>query len=1453
MRCVAAALVLFAAVVTGAQASTVAGAAAPTTGATRGADNYRSGWYPDQTGLTPSLVAGGTFGQLFKTPVNGSVYGQPIVDDNQLLVNTENNFAYGLDPVSGAVLWSHQFGAPAQASALGCGDLAPNMGITSTPVVDQATNTEYLVVNQYLSGTSGPEGYFVHALDLTNNGAEKPGFPVQIQGAASNNPSVTFNPYYELQRPGLLLMNGVVYIAFGAHCDVAPWQGWIAGVSEAGSLTTMWTTSSTTGVSGAGIWMAGGGLVSDGPGQILFSTGNLASATAGPIPGNTPPPGLGESVVRLAVQGDGTLKPTDFFEPYDSATLDQNDIDFGSGSPVALPDSYFGTTAIPHLAVEVGKEGYVYLLNRDNLGGFETGPGGTDAVVGRYGPNGGVWSSPAVWPGDGGWVYVPTASGSVANTGSSGLMDAYHYGLDGTGKPALSLSGTSSDAFGFGSSSPVITSSGTTSGSALMWTVWSPNGGGVGAQLRAYNPVPVNGTLQMVWSAPVGTASKFNPPGVADNRMYVGSRDGFVYGFGSPVGAPLSAPAPVFPATIVGQTSTQTVTVTATAPVTVSSLTSTGSAFKLGTPSQTLPATLAAGASFTVPVTFAPSVAGPAGGGITIATTTLGNASVTLTGSGEQNGPSLTSSTTGLSFGGIPPGQQTVSSVDFANNGSQPLTFTSVTTPSAPFSAAGAPVAGTVLQPGAQILVSVTFAPTANGNFTSSLVLASNGGNVSVATTGTSSTPALLKITPMAVNYGNVAVGTTATASFTVTNVGGSSLTINKSKPPVLGPFTATSQLAEGTTILPGASLTESVNFTPSAVGGTTDGWVLNADDGQGVRTVTFDGTGVLGDPGSGGWTLNGSAKRVGTSTQLTPTTVRQQAGSAVAPALISSSGLAATFTATLGNGKASGGDGITFLIGNATDPVTSLGAKGAGLGLAGINGVAVALGTAKTPGAPSKNFVGITTGQAPGKPAGELQWVATTTKVPALRATTTVSVALSAGTLTVSLAGTQVLSAPVTVGPDVRIAFTGGTAGRPDGQAVSNATFVAAPPVTTVGDPTAGGWTLNGHAVLNGGALQLTDTTAPQEAGSAFWPTPVSSAGISATFTSSIGGGTGADGLTFVLADPSAPATSLGASGGGLGFSGVPGIAVALDTYQNAVNPSANFVGITDGPAAAGVPDQMHWLATSTTAPDLRTGTHVVAVSLVAGVLTVSIDGVRAVSSPVTVGPDVLLGFTGSDGNLTDTHSVSNVAVTAAAPSPVTLSDPTAGGWTVNGSSSLTGGALQLTPASPGYQAGTAFWPTPVSSSGLSTTFTSTIGGGTGADGLTLVLASPTTAPNSVGAVGGGLGFAGIQGIAVALDTYQNAANPSGNFVGVTDGDPDPTNPGLLHWLATSSTVPNLRATNTVTVTLVRGVLSVSVDGTQVLSLAVKVGPSVLVGFAGGTGGLTDVHAVSSVAVTAA
>ncbi len=163
--------------------------ASPADGATRDGNDYRTGWYPDQSNLTPGLVTGGTFGQLFKTAVNGSVYGQPLLDDGQILVNTENNYSYGLNPVTGKILWSRRYGTPALASELGCADLAPNMGITSTPVVNQATDTEYLVDDQYVSGNSGPQIYYMHALNLANKGCRGTWVPRGDQGDRFGRPS----------------------------------------------------------------------------------------------------------------------------------------------------------------------------------------------------------------------------------------------------------------------------------------------------------------------------------------------------------------------------------------------------------------------------------------------------------------------------------------------------------------------------------------------------------------------------------------------------------------------------------------------------------------------------------------------------------------------------------------------------------------------------------------------------------------------------------------------------------------------------------------------------------------------------------------------------------------------------------------------------------------------------------------------------------------------------------------------------------------------------------------------------------------------------------------------------------------------------------------------------------------------------------------------------------------
>jgi Bacterial lectin len=204
----------------------------------------------------------------------------------------------------------------------------------------------------------------------------------------------------------------------------------------------------------------------------------------------------------------------------------------------------------------------------------------------------------------------------------------------------------------------------------------------------------------------------------------------------------------------------------------------------------------------------------------------------------------------------------------------------------------------------------------------------------------------------------------------------------------------------------------------------------------------------------------------------------------------------------------------------------------------------------------------------------------------------------------------------------------------------------------TTLPGVGSAGWSLNGSAVTTTGGVLLTPAATGYVAGSTFYSTPVSTGNFSATFDAQLsGGGTlGADGLTLTFADPaSATVNSLGAIGGGLGFAGTTGIAVALDTYQNAVNPSGNFVGITNGPIA-GSTDQLNWLATNATAqvPNLRTGTIHVTVTAIAGVLTVSINGTQVLSKTVTLPANALIGFTAGSGYYTDNHIITNTTITA-------------------------------------------------------------------------------------------------------------------------------------------------------------------------------------------------------------
>jgi hypothetical protein len=806
---------------------------------TGGGDDLRTGWYPESSSITPQLVSGGSFGQMWSANVEGSVYAQPLLANGTLLVATENNKVYGLDPVSGALKWSKPLdvGTPWNPADIGCADLTPSIGVTSTPVIDTATNIAYMTHKTYASGTSGPARWLMDAVNIAS-GKEEPGFPVELAGAAQNAPSRTFSPTTQLQRPALLLLEGVVYAAFGSHCDTLPWQGWIFGVSEAGKVTARYVDNTTA--EGAGIWQSGAGLMSDGPGTIMFATGN-GGAPSEPAAGANPPANLGEAVVRLRVQSDGSLKPVDFFAPFNGPTLDEYDADFASGGVTGLPSEFFGTASFPHLAVADGKQGYVYLLNRDSLGGVSQGPGGSDNVIQRIGPRGGVWSRPGVWPGEGGYVYIPTSSGSSAG----GNLDVYKYGVSGSGTPSLSLAGSSEEPFGWGSGAPVITSDGTTPGSALVWVVWEANRSGAEAQLRAYDPVPVGGHPVLRYESPIGTGSNYSTPGVGAGRLYVGNREGKVIAFGSPIKAPLSGSALSFPATTDGQTREATLTLTANEELTLSSVSSSSAQFKLGTPTPALPATLAAGHTVTVRVTFAPTEKGLVSGTLTATTSTGKEVQFALSGTGQAVNAELIVSPPVLSFQGTAIGGERAETATFRNGGAEPLQIEKVKLPGAPFGTEGAPKAGDTIAPGGAITVTITFHPTSGGVFEGSLELQTNGGDGKVALSGSAGAPGMLQIDGETTEFGPVAVGGAATRSFTITNVGGTAVSITKSKPPIGGEFTADTLLQEGATVQAGETVTEQVTFAPTAPGEAHGEWAINGEDTTGLHRVQFVGTGV--------------------------------------------------------------------------------------------------------------------------------------------------------------------------------------------------------------------------------------------------------------------------------------------------------------------------------------------------------------------------------------------------------------------------------------------------------------------------------------------------------------------------------------------------------------------------------------------------------------------------------
>ena len=498
-------------------------------------DSQRTGQNRQEIALTPGTVTGATFGKLFACPVDGEVYGQPLYvanlaiasgAHNVVLVATMNDSVYALDADANPCVqyWKKSFLGtgvttvpPADTGETG--DINTIIGIAGTPVIDPATGTLYVVAK-----TKEPTGYLqrLHALDLAT-GSEKFNGPANISSAITvpgsgdasdpNCPGATarhvqFCALRENQRPGLLLLNGTVYIAWASHGDNNPYHGWVIGYNAADLTQAPVVFNATPNGGRGGIWMTGTGPAADALGNIYVITGN------GTFDTGTPRTNYGDSFIKLSTAAG--LSVADFFTPANQSVLDSNDFDLGSGGAIVV-DS---TGAHPHLVIGGDKQGVLYVIDRDNMTGFNM--NGDSNLVQKVpvtaGPACiicGLFSTPAFWEGK---LYV-VAIGDVLKqyTLANGVLSSL---------PALQAS----DMFGIPGASPAVSSNGATNG--IVWALDTTNNGTNGsasgpAILFAYDAT----TLDKLYSSPAngvaaaGNAVKFAVPTVANGKVYVGTQD----------------------------------------------------------------------------------------------------------------------------------------------------------------------------------------------------------------------------------------------------------------------------------------------------------------------------------------------------------------------------------------------------------------------------------------------------------------------------------------------------------------------------------------------------------------------------------------------------------------------------------------------------------------------------------------------------------------------------------------------------------------------------------------------------------------------------------------------------------------------------------------------------------------------------------------------------------------
>ncbi len=485
-------------------------------------DVARTGLNPSETTLTTSNVASSTFGLIRTLPVDGKVDGQPLYlsglavggqSHNVVYAVTEHDSVYAFDADTGTQLWKTSVLASGETTSgdHGCSQITPEIGITSTPVIDRkaGTNGSIFVVGMTEDG-SGHYHQRLHALDVTT-GAEISGSPVEVSatypgtGAGSSGGNVVFDPAQYAERSGILLLNGTLYMGWTSHCDSGPYTGWLMAYNESTLAQTSVLNLTPNGSEGS-IWMAGAGLAADSSSNIYFLDANGTFDTTLDGSGFPVNHNFGNAFMKVSTSAN-KLTAADYFETSNTVSESAGDQDLGSGGALVLPDLQDTSGAVHHLAVGAGKDSRIYVVNRDSMGKFNA---QSDSAIYQEisGAIEGVFSMPAYFNNT---VYFGAVNDKLKSFPISNA------------KLATSASAQSGSTFQYPGTTPAVSANGTSNG--IVWAVENSSPAVLHA-FDASNLQELYNSNQAAGSRDhFGDGNKFIAPVIVNGKAFVGTQN----------------------------------------------------------------------------------------------------------------------------------------------------------------------------------------------------------------------------------------------------------------------------------------------------------------------------------------------------------------------------------------------------------------------------------------------------------------------------------------------------------------------------------------------------------------------------------------------------------------------------------------------------------------------------------------------------------------------------------------------------------------------------------------------------------------------------------------------------------------------------------------------------------------------------------------------------------------